>query len=81
MSNKFKSPVKNSNHYKRSVKSSDGFRQFFWKGFNAAADGAPLNVLITQLSIEKAEAFEAGYNANLCEQIEFDGIDVGIQLY
>ena len=46
--------------FKKSKTANDSFRRFFWKGFFAAEEGdIPVDIMISQLSIEKADAFEA----------------------
>lgn len=61
---------------------SDNFYKYFWLGFTTAEEGdLPLDLLTAQLSLESADAFEAGYNANLNGQITFNDPELHQYVY
>lgn len=61
---------------------NQNFYEYFWLGFTAAEEGdLPVDLLTAQLSIERADAFEAGYNANLNGQITFNDPELHHYMY
>lgn len=52
---------------------NNNFYEYFWLGFNAAKEGdLPVGIVTANMSLESADAFEAGYDANLNGQISFN---------
>jgi hypothetical protein len=63
-------------------RNSNNFSNYFWRGFFAAEEGnLPVDLLIAQLSFERADAFEAGYYANLNGQITFNDPELHQYVY